>query len=675
MTASRLFFAFFLFISIGISAQEEEKPADLPGWKLKNYVKGYEKIGDTYTAISMAEEYLIRHPNREKMQRTLAKLYTTARDYKAAVEMYEQLYESNKDKDPEIHFNYAMMLKRAGKYGKAEAMFTSFQKTYPNNKKTAAYYEIIDTELKGARFASSQPVDKNMVIVHLDNTVNMAHVDFSPFPIDDSTLLYASLKSSDVFYESDNVPKRRFYLARKVDEGIYKELPFKYDFNDPEFDCGNGVFSDDGTMFIYTKCSKETSTSKAYCKLYLSLLKGGKWQDSRELPAPLNGNDFTTSYPCFGIDSKKNTVLYFSSNRPNGKGGMDIWYSIYDSKKGGFKAPKNCGKEINSTRDDITPYYNSSTKLFYFSSESHLGFGGLDIYRTEGEQKRWNKPKNMGMPLNSPADDLYYIQRKDNESGYLVSNREGGVTLENNTCCDDIYEFYLKKPVDIILIGTVTEEIDPKQPAVADAKGYVGLYLDIEDKLVLVQRMPLRENREFKFKLSANARYKLIVEKEGYFRASSKISTLGIINSDSIYVSPTLKQIPYAPIVVNIYYPFDKDYLTAPSKHIIDTTIFKIMVDNPEIIMEIGSHTDGLGTNEYNDALSQRRAESVVNYLTLKGIPQTRLTAKGYGKRVELAPNFNADGTDNPDGRAINRRTEFKVTGLIPGSGEVTDDD
>ncbi len=670
MTVSR--FLLILFGAVTLSAvAQTEKPADLPTWKLKNYVTGYERIGDIYTAINMAEEFVSRRPHNKKIKTKLAELYVASRDYKAAAETYEQLFEEGGDMM--THFNYAMMTKRVGKYGKAENLFQSFLKKYPKTAANEEYFNIIENELKGAQFASGQVTDTNLVMVHLDSNVNMAHIDFSPFPVNDSILLYASLKTNEVtFVEDEEIPKRRFYMAQRLDTGSYKTLSFPYSFNDPAMDCGNGVFSEDGSLFVFSKCTKATPTSKAFCKLYQSNCKNGKCDEPREMPSPINAADFSTSYPCFGITSRKEEVLYFSSNRPGGKGGMDIWYSIYDAKKAAYKSPKNCGKEINSTRDDISPYYNTVTKLFYYSTEGHAGFGGLDVFRTEGELKRWNKSKNMGMPINSPADDLYYIQRKDNETGYMVSNREGGIALENATCCDDIYEFYVKKPVNLYVIGKVTEEQDVTQSTGKQATGIIGLYLDIDNKLVLVDKVPLPLSNDFEFKLSTNTKYKLITEKDGFFRTSTRFSTEGKTKSDTIYVMPVLRQIPYAPIIVkNIYYPFDKDYLTAASKVIIDTTIFQIMVDNPEIIVEIGSHTDGLGTNEYNDDLSQRRAQSVVNYLILQGIAENRLTAKGYGKRIPIATNQNPDGSDNPDGRQRNRRTEFKVIGVLPGVSDI----
>lgn len=672
MTVTRLFTVLLLLVSFRVFAQDP-KPADLPGWKLKNYTNGYERIGDTYAAIEMAEEYVNRYPKRQKMKKTLARLYMNARDYKSSFEMYSQVFEKTEGKDPLIHFNYAMMAKKSGNYGRAEALFSSFLSYYKKDKKTAAYYDLVENELKGTQFASGQVADTNMIIVHLDSNVNRAHIDFSPFPINDSTLLYASLKADDASFEStEEIPKRRFYMAHRLDSGSYKNIPLKFNFNDPEFDCGNGTLSEDGKMFIFSKCAKNTPTAKGQCKLFMSTFSKDKWTEPVELPSPINGPDFTSSYPAFGMDSKKSLVLYYSSNRPDGKGGMDIWYSVYDEKKKIFKSSKNCGKEINSVRDDITPYYNSTTKKFYYSTEGHEGFGGLDIYQTEGELKRWNESKNMGSPINSPADDLYYIQRKDNESGYLVSNREGGVALENATCCDDIYEFVQKKPVDIYVVGTVQEVLDPSQPVLPPAPGSVGLYLDIDNKLVLVNQVELPLTNDFAFKLSQNTKYKLITEKAGYFKTSQKIDTKGMKNSDTIRVDPSIRQIPYAPIVVkNIYYPFDKDYLTASSKEIIDTTIFKIMSDNPEIIVEIGSHTDGLGTDEYNNDLSQRRAQSVVNYLITKGITENRLSAKGYGKSQPIAPNQNEDGSDNPDGRQKNRRTEFRVTGILPGVSDI----
>lgn len=675
MTASRLLVLLLTFFSLLSFAQNREKPEDLATWKLKNNVVGYERIGDIYTAIDMAEEYMNRRPRNDKMKITLARLYVKSRDYKGALELYEQLQEEYNGSNIEIDFNYALMLKHAGKFGRAEKAFSDVLKNYSKVGANQDYLAQAEMELKGAKFAQTIRKDTNLVIVHLDTVVNRAHIDFAPIPVNDSTLLYSSLKSDEIYFSGD-APKRRFYLASRGDSGRYSALELTFPFNDPQFDVGNGTFSPDRKQFVFAKCTRTDLTSPPFCKLYQSSFLDGSWTNPRALPEPVNGDEFSSSYPSFAIDSKNNTMLYFSSNREGGRGGMDIWYTMYDVKKGTFKSPKNCGKVINTTGNEISPYYNYENKSLYFSSDLLEGIGGMDIFRTEGELKRWSKAKNMGMPINSTADDMHYILRSDNETGYLVSNREGGIPLENATCCDDIYEFYLKKPIDLFVIGKVSEEelvAGTGNPAdTVRRPGKVGLYLDIDNKLVLVNEASLPLDSTFEFKLQTNTHYKVVTEKEGYFKVATKINTDGMTKSDTIYIAPVMRKIPYSPIKIkNIYYPFDKDYLTVSSKENLDTTILKVMLDNPEIIVEIGSHTDGLGTNEYNDELSQRRAQSVVNYLILKGISEKRLTAKGYGKRVPIAPNQNSDGTDNPEGRQRNRRTEFKVIGILPGVSDI----
>ena len=291
--------------------------------------------------------------------------------------------------------------------------------------------------------------------------------------------------------------------------------------------------------------------------------------------------------------------------------------------------------------------------------------------------KNWTVPKNIGYPINTSVDELYYSLTKNGDEGYFVSNRIGSVSLKNPTCCDDIYNFKELHYIYIGLKGKIFEIVENKALIDTVPSKFVSLSLVLMDdsieggEMVIKSALP-EDSGEYFFKLEKGKEYNLQANGENYFNQSFKISTEGIVESDTIIKNFYMKKFSVQPIVVkNIYYEYDKFALLDSSKTVIDTTMFKILTDNPDIIIEIGSHTDAIGSDAYNQKLSQKRAQSVVNYLIGKGIARKRLQAKGYGEKEPIAANKNADGSDNPEGRQMNRRTEFRVIGKIKGVSEI----
>ncbi|HVE62150.1 MAG TPA: OmpA family protein, partial [Chitinophagaceae bacterium] len=199
------------------------------------------------------------------------------------------------------------------------------------------------------------------------------------------------------------------------------------------------------------------------------------------------------------------------------------------------------------------------------------------------------------------------------------------------------------------------------------ANAIVSVYAtDNENNEVLVKTDSTDSEGKYFIKLQQGNNYHIVFNKPGYFNRKLNFSTKAVTNSDTLHRSVSIRQIPRQPIIVkNIYYPFDKSYLTDTAKLVVDTTIYPILLENQEIVVEISSHTDSKGADTYNEKLSQERAQSVVNHLISKGIDKDRLVAKGYGESKPLAANEHHDGSDNPEGRQMNRRTEFKVIGIM----------
>ena len=294
-----------------------------------------------------------------------------------------------------------------------------------------------------------------------------------------------------------------------------------------------------------------------------------------------------------------------------------------------------------------------------------MKWGGYDVFTTVGRQRKWTKPENVGFPLNSTVDDMYFVADGDEEGGYFVSNRKGTIALKSETCCDDIFRYnwdrdYIPK---FAVQGFAYNEDDSTKTSFKDYE--VKLYqIDRDSTEILINEAYIVDERLFLFPLKQNKNYKLVALKDGYFPNDATVSTMGLKRSDTLFREIPLKKLELNQSIVlkDVYYDFDKSTLREESNNTLSRLV-EILNSNPGIIVELGSHTDSKGDDMYNQKLSQRRAESVVRYLKKAGIDKDRLVAKGYGETQFIAENTNPDGSDNPEGRQLNRRTEIKVIG------------
>lgn len=380
-----------------------------------------------------------------------------------------------------------------------------------------------------------------------------------------------------------------------------------------------------------------------------------------------------------------NEILYFVSDRPGGKGGSDIWYTEYNSRTNTYKQPQDLDKGVNTAGEECCPFYDFTTQTLYFSSKGRkTGWGGFDIFKTTGSTKRWTEAIPLPKPVNSSYDDYYFSIFKNNKEGFFSSNRPGSMTLGNGNCCDDIFTFKINHCALINAVGTVRNSVNddvyetlrekyqlemeyPKDSSVL-ANIPVELYLsDASDEdEILISKTVTDHSGNFHFGLERDKNYKVLIKNYGYFEKKVAISTLNRNCADTFHIGTTLiSYLPKVNVKINIYYDHDNFKLSSTALQTIDTTLMHLLDLFPNAIVEIGSHTDSTGTGAYNIKLSQRRSESVVNYLILKGINKERLIAKGYGMQLPIAPNTNSDGIVNEAGMQLNRRTEIKIVGEI----------
>ncbi|UTW61118.1 OmpA family protein [bacterium SCSIO 12741] len=660
-------------------AQNQSYFADAKTGILKRNLQDAYRKNDYYTQIDILEELLKRKPEKVNWQFKLARAYDESRNYQPAMDHYSKTYYADPKKYAVCLFHMGRIMKTREQYQMAGVYFDRFIKEYREQKDSKYYRNWAKAELGGIELAMAEDTSKRQAnVVPLAGNINKAHIEFSPVILDSTTFWYTSLPSDTIVYRYENtldppeVPLQQVFLAQKQGQEWENAGLAPIPLNELGDNIGSLALSPDKQRLYFTRCSYNWQR-KISCKLYVCHMEGGQWGEPELLDGQINLDNYTSTHPTVGPSSKPDRdVIYFTSDRPGGKGGNDIWYFRYRISKNKYEKPRNCGNKVNTPQDEITPHFDVPSHRLYFSSEGRQSIGGFDVFYTVGERSKWlGKAENAGTQLNSPLDDLYYMLFDDRETGLLVSNRDGSIALKHPHCCDDLFYVQWKNLIRLAIEGEITDKKDNKLAGVE-----LVLYSQdsIDGEELILNRVTADENGNFNVRLEENIDYRIQFEKEGYFSEEVKVSTIGKTESDTLFRNVKLARIPDEEIIIpNILYDFDDASLTSQAKTAIDTSIYQILIHNPQIIVEISSHTDSKGTHAYNEHLSQQRAESVVKYLRSKGIDKERMQPKGYGETQPIAPNVFTDGSDNPAGRAKNRRTAFRVIGQMPVDVEYED--
>lgn len=641
------------------------------GQELSNFSNGElielaadaELYRDYRSAAEYYEAYLEKKPSKINYRYKLAESYRSSNQYKKAIEQYQNVLASKSAKKyPLSKFHLANMEIANGNCDEATTLLEQFRKEYRGEKNDRRYRRLAKFSIEGCQGKDHK--GRDFIIEPLPAEINKSHMEGSPTFIDEKTILYNSLKlnSNDKFEITDALnKKRKFYSAViEEDEWVSKGEWINEELETNNLEIGNGSFSLDGNRFYYSLCFQDQNAN-VNCDIFIISKVGEKWTEPQKLPEEISSKRYTETQVAVGLDEKNREVIYFVSNRPEGKGGLDIWYTVYDFKKNEYKSPRNCGSKINSVGDEMTPFINPSNRKLYFSSNGHPGYGQLDVFSSLGLRSKWEEPKNLGSTINSSADELYYVLAPKGNAGIFASNRF--YQKKASTCCDDL--FYFIDP-DFVSVSYKAKVQDEENNKMIGAEYQLFQKTDSTDEKFLIKSGTTNEEGEIDFELEPNQDYSVVVKKEDYYTLEKEIQSPNTTSNTVIEGEVKMKRITKEAVQIeNIYYEFDKSDLTKEAKESIKNTILEILEVNPQLIVEIGSHTDGNGTEAYNKNLSQARAESVVKYLISEGIPKENLVAKGYGESLPIQPNKNEDGSDNPEGRAKNRRTEFRVVGSI----------
>lgn len=484
--------------------------------------------------------------------------------------------------------------------------------------------------IRNAQFAAE--AKKNPVPFQPKNlgaAINTEHWEYFPYMTPDGKLLaFTRLQNN----------QEDIYVSTKTEKGFSPAVSLGNIINTADNE-GAETMNADGTLLFFTACNRMDGYGS--CDIYFSQKLKGNWTAAMGIGKPINTSAWEAQ-PSFSSDGR---ALYFASSRPGGLGGKDIWVSYLDEQLK-WSEPQNLGPNINTANDDQCPFIHADNQTLYFTSAGWPGMGGGDIYISRKTDTGWTKAENLGYPINTETDDNGLAVSYDGKMAFLASNRENGFGGL------DIYSFELPEkmqPKRITYLKATVRDAVTKQLLQANYS-----MTDLETKK---ESKGVTQNGSFFATLEVNKNNALQIQQEGYLFYSRNIN----LTAEASATQPFEMEVLLQPISANgkitlnnVFFDFDKSELKSESFAELDKLV-ELLLKNPAVKMEIAGHTDSKGDKKYNLLLSQKRAESVMEYLLKKGIDKLRLTAKGYGDTQPVAPN------DTEENQAKNRRTEVKV--------------
>lgn len=561
--------------------------------------------------------------------------------------------------DPIANYYYGVMLKTNGKYEEAIKAFNNYLNEVPFN-------EEAKKQLKATQQALDWQQHPAPYIVTNLESINSPAFDYAPVLYTNNALVFTSDRTEATIgagtFGWTGEKFSDIFIAESDGKGGYK-IPVSFNpVINSKYNEGAACFNSNFSECYFTRCGSDNLTND-YCSVFYSVKNvTGEWGEP--LPLTLFDDTSNVSQPFLSIDGKE---LYVSSDAPGGYGGKDLY--VCNRTTEGWSDPINLGPVINTSGDETFPYLFEG-KL-YFASNGQPGMGGLDIFVATKTGKQWGNIQNMKPPINSPADDFGILLQKIpadksssiKEMGMFTSSRPGG---KGN---DDIYQFVLPKIKAYVLKGVVLEKKfenpnDPNSKVTGTAPlAAADVSVTMEDSVILNMKTDTKGN--FRTPIQAEKYYKVFASKPDYFSKSEITNSIGFSLVDEDTVTATVKVILdkiYKEVQINIsniYYDYNKANIRPDAALVLDTLV-TLLKENPDVKVELGSHTDSRGNDQYNMVLSQKRAEACVNYLVSKGIDKSRLTAKGYGE-TQLVNNCGNGVPCTEEEHQKNRRTTFKV--------------
>ncbi len=642
--------ALLMVLSFTANAQKNYKLEADVAFSGSKYYKAIEMYKKAYTKESKASvkaEILFQigecH-NRKNEGKEAAVWYS-----KSIKAMYE---------DPIALFHLAEIYRAQGKYEEAIAHYKKYKAAKPTDKRA-------DMGIKSCESAVEWKDNPTRTVVNPMPLLNSEDYDFSPVYADkkNQSIYFTSTRQGAAGAEVSDVTGMNFsdiYTSKRDKKGKWSEPTLLNEtVNSPASEGASCLNKKKNTIY-FTRCGVEEKGVMG-CSIMWAKKAGQKWGQPEAIP--IAADTFTVGHPAISGDD---LTLVFASNMPGGLGGKDLWYITYNKKAKVWSEATNLGADINTAGDDMFPFIRDNGEL-YFSSNGRIGMGGLDIYKaTSTGVNQWSAVENLQYPLNSQAHDFGIVFEPNQERGFLTTGRDGGKGG------DDLWEFYVPPKV-FSLEGVVKDVVTGEIIANASIKLIGTDGSSAEATTDAEGRFFFKENGPDTRYINEETSYNLVVSKKDYLNAKGNETTIDLEVSKNFFheyvLQPVIGEVIKLPL---IEYEYNKADLRPNSKDSLNY-LYNIMIDNPTIVIQLRSHTDFRGSASYNQKLSQRRAQSCVDYLVKeKGIDAARIKAKGMG---EAEPIKGADGVvldekfiktlknkaDVEAAHQRNRRTDFKV--------------
>ena len=597
---------------------------------------------DPYTVQKMSKQEKAAMLSKQQSVYNLAESYRLLNFHVKAELYYKEAIGFDKPAFPLAKFRYASTLRALQKFEDAEKYFKEFLAEYTVDD---IYRETAQREVNNIDFIKSQLSRGDISLFTVKKAapqINTTGASYAPVLMNNVFLFTSTRPDSNAV--KNNVYINRIYSGDVKDGGIENIekiiIPQENDVHQ-----GSVTFSANGNIMYLTRWTISGHQKKT--AIYSSRKNGKGWDTPVMLDETINVPGSNTQQPFMA-----GNILYYASDRPGSLGGFDLWCTAIDAA-GTLSNPKNLGSVINTKYDEQAPYFHHASNTLVYSSNGRVGMGGYDFFYSTGATTNWSEPTNFGYPVNSVKDDIYFAskgsERNILENIYFSSDR----TAE---CCLELFTLSKVKP--LTTVNGMVVSCNGNAPI----RGATVNIVDTVSNKTLFTKVTGADGR-YSVELPEVIPLKAVASAEGYLPNAVHFTKPAV--DDIVLNNPTICLFD-APkdggtvTVDNIYYGYDSSALRDESFPVLDQLV-SMMNENKNMKLEIGAHTDSKGSDAYNLKLSDARARSVVGYLISKGIAADRLESKGYGESKPIADNANANGSDNPDGRQKNRRTEFKI--------------
>lgn len=567
--------------------------SSLHAQKFKTLIENGDKAfadNDFFGAAIYYNQAILQDSSDIALQYKYAEASRLNYDFDIADHWYNKVYKTDAQGKlyPECPFWLATIKKSKGKYKDAKKLFDKYAKK--NKKKKNDYFvkkaiqEVAACDYANLLIASA---DKSINIVHLDTSVNSKVSEYAPIQLD-SVLYFSSLRNATDRDKKNNLNYNKIYTATQDSIKWQKAKELDTLFNKEGVHNANTAFNADNTKVYITRCDQKNATD-FNCEIYFSEFKTGHWGALQKLPPEVNAQGYTNTQPAIGFLGDEE-VLFFSSNRPGGEGKMDVWYSKVNAD-GSYGKAINAGKKVNTLDDEITPFYCKPCQELFFSSTWHKGLGGFDIFKSYYKNNELGEPQNVGIPVNSSYNDIYFSISSKRTEAFLSSNRPGSFFEEKESCCNDIYMF---KIPGVPGIEEPPKKVDSTQIFVAEMKLLVPLTLYFHNDEPDKKTLAITTTKNYKKTYEDYSAMRDLYKKE--YSKGAKGADLDRANND-----------------IDVLF---EDSVDAGMQDLekFARLMLKVLKDGEKVSITMKGYCSPLASTDYNVNLAKRRISSLRNY-------------------------------------------------------------